>query len=341
MHGLILPQSEGTDPTDVAVRAEELGYDSVWMGELWGMDAFVQLTEIACRTEQIDLATGIVNVFSRSPAVLAMAAASVDRISDNRMTLGVGVSTPKSIEDLHGKTFERPVRRTHETVELVKAFTGSPDEPVEYSGKLFTVRDFPGLDADIPVYNAALGEANRRATGRVCDGWIPHNVPFPDINEAFETIATAAREAGREPESITVAPYVPAAVSETGGEARDAVRKHVAYYVGSGKGYKNAVGQRFPDQVEVIADAWQANDYATAADHVTDEMVSALGVAGTPESAREQLRTLQENPRIDRTLLTLPDSTVDTLGTKTIEALAPPKVRPDGGTDSMGDGPSL
>ena len=325
MHvGLLLPDIGEARPGELGERAEALGYDSVWSGELWGEDAFVRLSEVAARTDRVEVGTAIVNVFSRSPAALAQAAATLDRISDGRFSLGLGVSTPKAVEDLHGLAFERPVRRTHETAELVARFLSGEDAGrVDYDGEIFSVADFPALDADVPIYNAALGAANRRATGRVCDGWIPHNVPFDDVDAAFETVAEAAREAGRDPDAITVAPYVPSAVDEDAETARDAIRGHLAYYVGSGEGYRRAVARRFPEEAERIADAWRGGDRRRAADEVTDEMVGALGVAGTPEEAREQLRALGDVDAIDRLLVDIPEQADRETFEATVEALAP------------------
>lgn len=105
---LLLPQSSELDDTDLSVRAEELGYDGIWLSELWGTSAVVRLTDIANHTETVDIGTAIVNVFSRTPAVLAMTAASLARISDGRFRLGVGTSTKKVVEDLHGMEWSDP-----------------------------------------------------------------------------------------------------------------------------------------------------------------------------------------------------------------------------------------
>ncbi|WP_332898952.1 LLM class flavin-dependent oxidoreductase [Haladaptatus sp. CMSO5] len=321
--GLLLPHIGTVNPTELAVRAEDLGYGSVWLGELWGSDSTIQLTAIAGETENIEIGTAILNVFSRSPAVLAMTAATLERVSDGRFTLGLGTSTPKAIEDLHGMPFDRPVRRSHETIELVKQFLGGGDERVDYDGELFETKDFPPLDADVEVYHAALGPANRRVVARLADGWIPHNIPFPHLEEAFEYVAEHATKAGRDPDDITVAPYIPSAVSDDAAEAHDAIRGHIAYYVGSGKGYQRAVAQMFPEEADAVADAWRGGDRKGAAAAVTDEMVAALGVSGTPEQARDRLRDVIENPAIDRPLITIPNQTAEKLAEQTIEALSP------------------
>jgi len=321
--GLLLPPADVMDPVGVATTAEELGYDSVWMPELWGSDAFVQLGVVARETESVGVGTAITNVFSRSPAVVAMAAATVDRYADGRMTLGTGVSTPKAIEDLHGMPYDQPVRRAHETIAVAQRYLSTDDEPVAYEGELFEVADFDPLGVDVPVYHAALGPANRRVVARLADSWIPHNVPFPDLEAAFEEIETTAREADRDPDDITVAPYVPAAVSDDDPDrARDAIRGHVAYYVGSGEGYRRAVAQRFPDEAKAVADRWQAGDRNGAKAAVTDEMVAALGVSGAPEEAAEQLERLRDGI-VDQPILTVPAQAAGELALETIQALAP------------------
>lgn len=319
--GVLLPAQERVDTVALGVRAESLGYDAVWASELWGGDAFVRLTQIAERTDEIGLGTAIVNVFSRTPATLAQAAVTLDRASDGRFTLGTGVSTPKAIEDLHGMAFESPIRRAHETVSLVRRFTAESGDPVTYDGEIFAVRDFPPLGGSIPLWHAALGPANRRVVGRVCDGWIPHNVPFDRLERVFEDVAAAARDADRDPEAITVAPYVPAAVAADPEVARDAIRGHLAYYVGSAEGYRKAAGGAFPDAADRIANAWRDGNRADAAAEVTDDMVDALGVAGTPETAREKLRELP--PVIDHAMVVVPAQAAADLGERTIAALAP------------------
>ncbi len=321
--GLLLPPADVMDPVSVATTAEELGYGSVWMPELWGSDAFVQLGALARETEEIGLGTAIANVFSRSPAVVAMAAATVDRFADGRMTLGTGVSTPKAIEDLHGMEYDQPVRRAHETIAIAQRYLSAGEEPVSYDGELFEVADFDPLGVDVPIYHAALGPANRRVVARLADGWIPHNIPFPALDEAFQEIEETAREAGRDPSEITVAPYVPAAVSDENPEnARDAIRGHVAYYVGSGEGYRRAVAQRFPDAAATVADRWQAGDRDAAKAAVTDEMVGALGVAGSTANAREQLDELRDG-LVDLPIVTVPAQVAGDMALDTIQALAP------------------
>ncbi|ADD06476.1 putative flavin-dependent oxidoreductase [Natrialba magadii ATCC 43099] len=324
--GLMVTSFGDVDQADVAVRAEEREYDAVWVGELWGASGVVQLTKMACRTDEIDLGSAILNVYSRSPAVLAMTAASLSQASDGRFRLGLGTSTPKAVEDLHGMSFDRPVRRAHETIELVREFTTGDGEPVDYEGQLLQAADFPSVDAPVPIYHAGLGPANRRVVGRLCDGWIPHNIPFSNLDSAFEEVADAARERDRDPDEITIAPYVPSAVSADADEARETLRQHVAYYVGSGEGYRRAVSTVYPDRADRIATAWREGDRATATDAVSDEMLGDLGIAGTPDDARDQLRSLVSETGIDHPIVVVPEPASNAVTEATIDALAPTRL---------------
>lgn len=318
--GVLVPGK--TDVAAFATRVESLGYDSLWTGELWGRDAFVALTRAADATEEIALGPAIVNIYGRSPATLAQAAATLDEMSGGRARLGVGPSTEKAIEDLQGMDFDRPARRLHEVTDLTREFLVGEGR-ISYDGEIFDVADFPALGRDVPVYTAALGPATRRATGRTAQGWLPHNIPFDHLETAFETIAETAHEAGRDSDDIAVAPYVPAAVSDDREEALAVARGHVAYYVGSGEGYQRAVAQSFPEAADTVAEAWRDGDREGAREAVTDEMVTALTVAGTPASAREQFESITALDVVDEPLVVVPAGAPEEMVDRTVETLAP------------------
>jgi 5,10-methylenetetrahydromethanopterin reductase len=318
--GILVPTDE-RDVAGFAGRVEALGYDSLWVSELWTLDAFVVLTQAAVHTDELRLGTAIVNVYGRSPATLAQAAATLDSAAGGRAVLGLGTSTRKAVEDLHGLSFEGPARRLHETVELTREFLQGGGR-VAYDGECFEVADFPALGVDVPVYAAALGPATRRATGRTAEGWIPHNIPFGNLEEAFETVARTAREADRDPGEIRVAPYVPAAVDEDPGRARDAIRGHVAYYVGNGQGYQRAVAETYP-AADDVATAWHEGDREAAREHVSDEMVANLGLAGTPADVQAQLDELAGLDVVDEPLVVIPNGVPQAMKQRTVEALGP------------------
>lgn len=320
--GVLLPESTGTSDAEFASTAEGLGYESIWVGENWGRNAFLRLATVVRETEDIGIGTAITNVYSRTPATVAMTGVNLDERSEGRFRLGVGPSSPALVEDLHGMSFDRPVRRTHETVELVQAFTRT-DDRVSYSGELFEVSGFRSLDRPFPIYNAAIGAANRRATGRLCDGWLPHLVPFSRLEESFETVATAADGADRDPTEITVAPYLPAAVSEDVARARDAVARHVAFYVGSSDSFRRAVAAAFPDEAGTVASLWDNGEREAAIDEVTDAMLADLSVHGTPAEARTRLQAVLDLDVVDVPLVALPAGVEESLVERTVRELAP------------------
>lgn len=172
-----------------------------------GPDAFVQLVHAA--EAPIRPGTSVVDLYSRTPAALARAAASVQRAAGAGFVLGLGTSTSLAVASVHGLEFESPIRRLHETAELVTRLFDSTGS-VAYDGEVVSTSGTPGLGVDGSIYTAALGPATRRATGRVADGWVPHNIPFDRLGETFQTITDAARERGRDPGDIVAAPYAPA-----------------------------------------------------------------------------------------------------------------------------------
>lgn len=329
--GLVLPQTAELprvpavdDVGEYGRTIEQLGYDSVWMNESWGSDAFLELAAVARDTDQLRIGTSIVNVFTRTPATLAMASATLARISDERFVLGLGAGHPELVEELHDVAWDRPIARMRETLTLVRRMLDDGGT-VSYESDLYEVSDFPPLDANVPLYSAALGPANRRVTGRLSDGWIPYNVPFDRLETAFETVAEAAREAGRDPDDVKVVPYVAAVVRDDGEAARDDLRANIASYVGefSDDSYKNAVGQGFADEADRVAQAWRRGDEARAKSAVTDEMVDALGIAGTPDRARTKLEDLRDRDIVDAVLVAVPHSVDPGIADRTVRELAP------------------
>lgn len=302
--------------------AEQLGFDSIWMSEAWGADALVSLTNVAAQTESIRLCTAIVNIYSRTPPVLAMAAATLQQLSDDRVVLGVGASHAAVIESLHGVEYDQPVRRSHETIELVKQLTANEGQ-VTYNGEIFQLQGYPGFGTDVPVYNAALGEANRRATGRVADGWLPYLFPLSALQEGFETIENAALEAGRDPDTIEVTPQILTAVDDDPEDAKDHIRAFVASYIGTLPNYRNALSTWFPEESNAIETAWEDGGLNTAMEEVTDTIVEELGIAGTPDAVQDRVAQIVDMDLIDCPILYVPRSTSPTIRRKTIETVSP------------------
>jgi alkanesulfonate monooxygenase SsuD/methylene tetrahydromethanopterin reductase-like flavin-dependent oxidoreductase (luciferase family) len=166
-------------------QAERLGVDSVWVPEFWAGDALTPLAYLAASTTSVRLATGIVQLGARTPAMLAMSALSLRALSGGRFVLGVGTSGPQVMEGWHGVRFDRPVRRTRETIEIIRSI--SAGQRLEYHGEIYEL-PLPGGEGrpirslmsptHIPIYVASLGPANLRLTGELADGWIGNSF-FP------------------------------------------------------------------------------------------------------------------------------------------------------------------
>lgn len=285
------------DDVELVRVAESHGYESVWAAEGQGKTAFGKLERWASATDRIGLATGIVNVFSRTPATVAQSIATLDAHSDGRAILGLGVAHPGVVEEFHGTSFERPLARMREYIELVRRYLrGDPDG---YDGEFFSPDrthfwdQFEPERADIPIYNAALGPQNVRLTGEYADGWLPNLYPREQFEDALQQLNGGIRAANRDPADVDVAMYVLASVDRNPDQARDAARRHIAYYIRDIPGYYSRALEAAGFESEVAA-IESAESSQSAASEVTDDIVDRLAVAGTPAAARRQLDTLRE-----------------------------------------------
>ena len=179
-----------------AVLADELGYDSFWLPEAWGYEIFSLLAEMAVKTKRIKLGTAIVNVFSRSPGLIAMSAATVDEISEGRFILGVGTSGKRVIEGFHGRPFEKPLTQVKDVIRVTRTLLsgGKLSDAAADKGDLRPFRlEMKPLRADIPIYVAALKQKAIEQIGECADGWIPTFWPYDKIGEGKAWIATGAK----------------------------------------------------------------------------------------------------------------------------------------------------
>jgi len=311
---------------DLASRADGLGYESVWVPESAARNSLMVLSRLATVTDSVRLGTGIVNVFSRSPALLAMSAATLDEFSDGRAMLGIGASSRPLIENWHAMEFDRPLRRIRETIEIVDAALSDPR--VDYDGKVFRVDDYPNrletVDGDVPIYNAALGPRNRELTGRFADGWLPIHLPLPTVSKQIAGVREAAADADRDPERVTVAPYIVTCASADDPEgAREVVSGVLAFYIGAME-YYAGVFRRFgyEETVDRIVDAWAEDDRGGASETVAEGLLDEVAIAGTPDYARRRLREYRD-AGVDVPIVALPAAAPRKLAVSTVEALGP------------------
>jgi probable F420-dependent oxidoreductase len=276
-----------------ACLAEANGFHSVWVAESWGLDAIAVLSCIGAHTRRIGLGTAIVNVFSRTPALLAMAAVTMNDLHQGRFILGLGSSTKALVEGWHGMSFTRPVSRLRDTVNIVRQATAGGE--VNYDGAVVSVKGYrlrvKPRSAPPPIYLAALGDESMRVVAEIGDGWIPYLLPLRGLRECVDRLREGARRAARPENAVCVAPMVLTAVADSAEEARSAVREHIGFYLGAmGPHYRDFVARfGFAAEVERIRLAWAAKRPDEARAAVTDAMVDELAVAGTPQECRAQL----------------------------------------------------
>ena len=317
----------------IAQAADRLGYDTLWVAEAYGWDAFTVLTDLAVRTERIKLASGIVNVFSRSPALIAQTAASLDNISGGRFVLGLGTSGHQVIEGWHGVKFERGVRRLRETIEIVRLILRR--ERLSYRGEIFQVEQglklitHPVRDR-IPIYLATLTPAGIALAGEMADGWLP--VFFSPRH--WESVIRPALErgaarSGRSLSQLSVCVSQPVVLTDDLEAGRDSVRQHLALYIGGmgsrERNYYNQLFCRYGFEAEArrIQDLYLDRRREEAMAALTPEMIDLVTIIGPVEECRRRLEELKRVGIAEVALsLSTPDNDPARLQ-EGLEALAP------------------
>ncbi len=217
----------------VAARAEELGYAAFYLAEGWGHDASVLLAEIAVRTSRIRIGTGVVNVWGRSAASIAMLAASLGEVSGGRFVLGLGAGSPQLAEGLHDVAFRRPVERLAETTRQVRRLLDGerllPTAPGRSRPLRLAVRHSSG----IPVQLAALGPEAVRVAGELADAWYPFLLPVSGLADGIRLLeeGVARGRPGRPLPQIR--PGIPVALSPDPATARQLAWWWVSFYLTS------------------------------------------------------------------------------------------------------------
>jgi F420-dependent oxidoreductase-like protein len=304
--GLTLPYTDRL-PREMTLAfvqaADRLGYDIVWIAEAYGWDAFTVLTDIACNTERIKLGTGIVNVFSRSPALIAQSAASLDHISGGRFVLGLGTSGHQVVEGWHGVRFERGVRRLRETMEIVR--TVLRRDRLNYDGEIFHLDmglkliTYP-VRAEVPVYLATLTPAGIALAGEMADGWIPvFFSPRHWESVLRPQLVRGADKAGRSLSDVSICVYQTVIVTDDVEAGREAMRPHIALYLGGmgsrEKNYYNELFRRygFEEEARRVQDLYLERRREEAMAAVTAEMIDLVTVIGPIDECRSRLAELE------------------------------------------------
>lgn len=292
---------------DFVVEAEKLGLDVCWVAEAWGADAPSAIGYLAALTDRMLLGSGIIQVGTRSPVLVAQTAITLSNLSGGRFLLGLGASGPQVMEGLHGVSFARPLTRMRETVEIVRqVFEGGK---ISYSGKEIQIPR-PGGEAKpmrlstrpehaIPIYLATLSPAMLRLTGEVADGWLGTSfVPEGAADAYFTHLDDGLAAAGRTRADIDICQGAEVAFAADEDELTGMVanrKKELAFSLGGmGSSSTNFYNQAYSrqgwaDVAAEVRERWQGGDRDGAAALVTDEMVLATTLIGTQEMVRTRL----------------------------------------------------
>jgi F420-dependent oxidoreductase-like protein len=297
-----------SDAVPLVQEAERLGFDSVWTAEAYGSDAVTPLAWIGALTSRIKLGTGILQMPGRTPALTAMTAATLDLLSNGRVLLGLGVSGPQVVEGWHGQPYGKPLVRTREYVDIVRAIWAR-EEPLEYKGEEYQVPIAGGtglgkplkitihpLRPRIPIYLAALGPKNVELAGEIADGWLPIFYA-PGRERLFLAPLDAGLAKRTSAAPFDIAASVNVVLGDDVQACRDTLKPMLALYIGGmgarGKNFYNDLAVRYGYEAaaKAIQDLYLDGKKKAAAAAVPDGLVDEVSLCGPKERIAELLES--------------------------------------------------
>jgi alkanesulfonate monooxygenase SsuD/methylene tetrahydromethanopterin reductase-like flavin-dependent oxidoreductase (luciferase family) len=299
--------------------AERLGYESVFTTHIASRDSLTLLMAYAARTERVRLGTGVMPIYSRPPATTAMAAATVDEFSGERLVLGLGVSHRPTVEGWYGDKIGKPVKEMREYVEIVRAILRGEDPP--QGERWQSGFHFLGLEprADLPIHVAALSPGMLRLAGEIGDGvvlWLCN----PDYIErvVVPEVTTGRERAGRSLDGFEVVAAVPSAVTPEPEGAREKLRQDLIPYFSLP--FYRAMLERsgYEDDIAGFDEGMGAGNTQRAVDAISDRFLTNLGAIGSTEEAAESLRRYRDAGATSPCVGAVPRTDFDA----TLEALA-------------------
>ncbi|QXJ25383.1 LLM class F420-dependent oxidoreductase [Actinomadura graeca] len=314
--GMALKYSDGfTEAVEELADFEKAGLDIVYVAEAYGFDAVSQLGYIAAKTERVEIASGILNIYSRTPAALAQTAAGLDHVSGGRFTLGIGASGPQVVEGFHGVPYTAPLGRTREVIEICRKAWRR--EVLRYEGRHYTL-PLPAdrgtglgrplkiinrlVRADIPILVAAIGPKNVELTAELADGWEPIFY-LPERAADVWGPSLAAGRARRDPSlgDLDVVGQAPLAIGEDVQGLLEFGRPMAALYIGGmgakGRNFYNDLCRRYgwEKEAEEIQDLYLDGKKDEAAARVPDELLEKMSLIGPEGHVRERLAAMRES----------------------------------------------
>ncbi|TDE26710.1 LLM class F420-dependent oxidoreductase [Nonomuraea mesophila] len=294
---------------------EKAGLDIVFVAEAYSFDAVSQMGYIAARTERLEIASGILPIYSRTPALLAMTAAGLDYVSDGRFTLGLGASGPQVIEGFHGVPYTAPLGRTREIIEICRKVWRR--ERLEHDGRHYTLPLPPGQGTGlgkplklinhpvrprIPIVIAAIGPKNVELAAELAEGWEPIFY-YPEKAADVWGPSLAAGRARRDAElgELDVIAQAALAIGDDVAELREFGRPMAALYIGGmgakGKNFYNDLARRYgyEKEAEQIQDLYLEGQKDAAAALVPAELLENMSLIGSEGFVRDRVRALKDS----------------------------------------------
>ncbi len=257
--------------------------DSVWVPESWGREGFSTLGAISQLTRKVKIGTAILSIFARTPATVAMAASTLDMLSNNRTIIGIGVSTEAIVENWHGITFSKPVRRMYEYVSIIREMlTG---ETVNYSGYYYNVKNFKLLykpqRSRIPILMAAINRRMISLASQVADGILLYLRPYSEMSQTVKRIKSDIERYG----NFEIAGVFICSVSnDQPHKARERASRTLAFYISVGKYYNRFLADNgFAQEVHEISEVYRLKGLDEATKNISEKMLDSLTISGNSE----------------------------------------------------------
>ena len=283
---------------DYSVRVEERGFRAAWFPEITFGDAFAPAVAAAGRTTRLDLGTGVVGVWSRSPVTMALQAATLNELSGGRLILGLGPQASGYVEGWHGQRYDRPVRAMREYITILRRILNG--ERVTFEGEIFSVRGFQLTMAPperpVRIYMSAIGPQMCRLAGEIADGVIGYCYSVPYLRDVvLPNLAIGAERAGRTLDGFDVACGFPTIVTpdDAGVEQIRGQVMMFATATASSKGYAQSFAAAGFD-VSAIQERVAEADIAGALALATPEAVDAVTIAGSPDRVRRRMAEYED-----------------------------------------------
>jgi len=258
--------------------------DSIWIPETWGMEVTSILATVSQIIKNPKIGSSIINIYSRTPSLIAMSAVTLDTLSNGRLILGLGTSSESIVQDWHGLKFNQPIQRMREYVDIIRLILSG--NRVNYDGKLFHLKNFTLLvkpvRKQIPIYIAAINQKMVDLAWEVADGVIFYLRPISDLQNTIQKMQSRKK--------IDVTCQFITCMSEDVEDAIERTKKTLAFYVSVGKIYREFLAKNgFAKETQEIYEEYKKSGLRTNHKLVSKNMLDSLTIYGTPEECKKKL----------------------------------------------------